>query len=375
MAHVFCERNFGMKNLKSFLATALTFALFALPAFPVTNARHLPALAQQSGALERGYRTGYSDGYSEGIRDSSEPNGTRVVINDADIQSERGYNPTYGSVEDYRGGYAQGFRVGYDAGFGRQPFDSNPPADLSSRPTIDNSTTDNSTVDNSTVDNSTPSDNTADDPFGRPDDNNSSNNTGGGVVSGGGGSGRVTSSGRTVYIPSDTVMRVELLTNLSTEASQVGDRFQARVLEPAEYEGAMIDGRVTRIKRPGKLKGKSEMQLSFDQIRLTDNRWADLTAQVIEVIDTAGSGVGDVDEEGGVKGKSGTKDDIVKIGAGTGIGAAIGAILGGGKGAAIGAVIGGAVGTGGALSSRGSDIYLPRGQQLRIRTSRETRIQ
>jgi hypothetical protein len=81
-----------------------------------------------------------------------------------------------------------------------------------------------------------------------------------------------------------------------------------------------------------------------------------------------------VDEEGGVKGRSSSKDDIVKIGAGTGIGAVIGAILGGGKGAAIGAVIGGAIGTGGAISSRGNEIRLPRGQQLKIRTSRETRI-
>ncbi|MGB7925979.1 MAG: hypothetical protein WCF57_22250, partial [Pyrinomonadaceae bacterium] len=349
-----------MRNLNSFLAAALAFALVALPAFSVTRAHSLPLLAQQSGTLERGYRTGYSDGYQEGIRDSSEPGATRAVINDDEIQSERGYNPTYGSVEAYRGGYVQGFRAGYDTGFARQPFDSNPPADLSSRPTVDNSTVGNGTIDNGTADNTTPNDNTADDPFGNPDDINNGNSGG---VANTGGSARVITTGRTVRIPIDTIMRVELLTNLSTEASQMGDRFQARVLEPAEYEGAMIDGRVTRIKRPGKLKGRSEIQLSFDQIRLTDNRWANLEALVIEVVDTAGSGVGEVDEEGGVKGKSGTKDDIVKVGAGTGIGAAIGAILGGGKGAAIGAVIGGAVGTGGALSSRGSEIYLPHGQQ------------
>lgn len=351
-----------MRNLKSFLAATLTFALVALPAFSATSAHSLPAWTQQqSGTLERGYRTGYSDGYQEGIRDSAEPGGQRAIINDEDIQSERGYNAAYGSLEDYRGGYVQGFRAGYDAGFGRQPFDSNPPADLSSRPTVDNTTT---------------SDNTADDTFGSPDDNNTGNSGSvGGSSNSSIGSGRVTTAGRTVRIPIDTIMRVELLTNLSTEDSQIGDRFQARVLEPAEYEGAMIDGRVTRIKRPGKVKGTAEIQLSFEQIRLTDNRWTNLEAQIIEVLDTAGSGVGDVDEEGGVKGKSGTKDDIVKIGAGTGIGAAIGAILGGGKGAAIGAAIGGAVGTGGALSSRGSEIHLPSGQQLRIRTSRETRIQ
>ena len=345
-----------MSNVKSFLAAALLFALVALPAFPVAGAHHSTTLVQQTGTLERGYRTGYSDGYQEGYRDSLDSQATRQRIRDEDIQSDRGYNAAYGSLEDYRDGYTQGFKTGYDAGFDRQPFDSNPPANLSSSGGGSASTTD--------------------DPYGNPDNNGnpgSSSNTGINTNTSSG-SGRVTTNGRSVYIPSDTVMRVELLTNLSTEASQVGDRFQARVLEPNEYEGAMIDGRVTRVKRPGKIKGTAELQLSFDQIRLIDNRWADIEAQVIEVVPTAGSGVGDVDEEGGVKGKSSTKDDVVKIGAGTGIGAAIGAILGGGKGAAIGAAIGGAIGTGGAISSRGTDIRLPQGQQLRIRTSRDTRI-
>jgi hypothetical protein len=183
-------------------------------------------------------------------------------------------------------------------------------------------------------------------------------------------------SGGIFDIPANTVMTVELLTNLSTDATQRGDRFQARVLEPREYEGAMLDGRVTRVKRPGKIGGKAELQLTFDHIRFPDNRGANFEAQVIEVLDTGGSeGVGDVDEEGGVKGKGTTKDDVAKVGAATGIGAIIGAIAGGGKGAAIGAAIGGAIGTGGVLSQRGKDIRMPQGQQMRVRTSSTTRIQ
>src|SRR5207245_3872899 len=72
----------------------------------------------------------------------------------------------------------------------------------------------------------------------------------------------------TISIPRDTILVVELQNNLSTDVSQQGDRFQARVVEPRDYEGAMIDGRVTRVKRPGKAKGVAELQLSFDQIRL-----------------------------------------------------------------------------------------------------------
>jgi hypothetical protein len=346
-----------MRNLKRFMAATLTIALVALPAFSSPRASYTApgeSVVQQSGTLERGYRTGYSDGYQEGISDSAQPGGAPRVINDGDIPADRGYSPAFGSLEDYRDGYIQGFKIGYDAGFERRPFDSSAPANLSRR---------NSTINQQTDDNN--SSNSSSNSSSSSSTNNGGSTTGGGRVMTGG----------TVDIPSNTMMRVELLTNLSTEASQRGDRFQARVLEPAEYEGAILDGRVTRVRRPGRVRGTAELQLSFDQIRLTDNRWADIEAQVIEVVDTGGSGVGDVDEEGGVKGKGSTKDNVVKIGAGTALGAIIGAIAGGGKGAAIGAVIGGAIGTGGAISSRGKEIRLPQGQQLRIRTSRETRIQ
>ena len=345
-----------MRNLKSFLAAALALSLVvALPALGVAGVH--PA-EQQSGTLERGYRTGYSDGYQEGYRDSLDSQPARQTIRDEDIQSDRGYSSTYGSLDDYRDGYVQGFKIGYDAGFDHQPFSSNPPPNLSSHQGPADDDQQGSVGSNTTGSSST---------TGSIDtDDNTTVSSSGRVVT--------TTNGRPVFIPRDTTMRVELLTNLSTDASQVGDRFQARVIEPSEYEGAILDGHVTNVKRAGKIKGTAQLQLSFDQIRLPDNRWTDINAQVIEVLDTAGSGVGEVDQEGGVKGRSGTKDDVVKIGAGTGIGAILGGILGGGHGAAVGAVIGGAVGTGGAISTRGADIHLPRGQQLRIRTSRDTRI-
>jgi hypothetical protein len=168
---------------------------------------------------------------------------------------------------------------------------------------------------------------------------------------------------------------VELQSSLSSDASQPGDRFQARVVEPREFAGAIVDGRVTRVKRAGKVKGTAELQLSFETIRM-DNHTSGFKAEVIEVVDMGNRDeAGTVDSEGGVRGRSSTKDNVTKIGASTGIGAAIGAILGGGKGAAIGAAIGGTVGTAGVLRSQGRELRLERGQQLRIRASTETRIQ
>ena len=96
---------------------------------------------------------------------------------------------------------------------------------------------------------------------------------------------------------------------------------------------------------------------------------------VIEIVDMGNSESGTVDSEGGVRGRDSTKDDVTKVGASAGVGAIIGAIFGGGHGAAIGDAIGGSVGTAGVLTSRGKELRLERGQQLKIRTGNETRIQ
>jgi hypothetical protein len=342
-----------MRNLTRILATTLALALTGLPAFAIAATKNLtsdqPGATQSVGALERGYRTGYSDGYQAGYRDTADQVARDYRNKDEYQKADRAYASSYGALEDYRDGYQQGFEAGYDAGYDRRGFDSTIPANLSRRGTVD---TQSGGV---SVSSSSPS---------YPSNSGSSSSSS---------SSSPVNTANVSYIPADTVLRVELLTNLSTDATQRGDRFEARVVEPAEYQGAMIEGHVTRVKRPGKIKGSAELQLAFDKISL-NSRWTDFRAQVIEVVDSGNSdGVGDVDEEGGVQGKSRTKDDVAKVGASAGVGAIIGAIFGGGKGAAIGAAIGGAVGTGGVLTSRGKDIRLDHGQHLRIRTSSEAR--
>jgi hypothetical protein len=331
------------------------------------------AAAQQFGALERGYRTGYSDGYQAGYRDSVEGRERDFQGKEDYQRADRVYLPAYGSHEDYRDGYQQGFESGYHTGFDRRGFDSAVPTtlrrrgattagdtsrDTSGRPVIRRDDDDNNRDASRDTTHDASRDATRDADRNAPPVAPSS------------------SSGVTFDIPADTVLRVELLNNLSTDVSQRGDRFEARVVEPAQYADAVVTGRVTSVKRPGRLRGSGELQLSFQQIRLTDGRWANFNAQVTEVVETrTDTNVGDVDSEGGVKGRSTTKDDVTKVGAATGIGAIIGAIAGGGKGAAIGAVIGAGVGTGGVLTASGKDVRLPRGQQLMIRTSADTRVQ
>jgi hypothetical protein len=341
-----------MKNLRFALTLILVTAFLTVPLLTASVEAQDPQNQNQASAIMRGYRTGYSDGYQAGVNDLAN-NATRDFRNKTEFEhGDRAYNSTYGTLEDYRDGYQQGFEVGYNAGFERKPFDSSIPPDLKRR-------TEDSTVNYPTDQNKTsnPQTQPQTQPETQPQTQPQSQSAGPDAI------------------PRDTIMRVELLGNLSTDASQKGDHFQARVIEPKEYEGATIDGQVVSVKRPGRVKSTAQLQLSFDEIRLTDGRSSKMSAQVIEVIrNGGGQGVGKVDPEGGVQGKDSTKGDVEKVGAAAGIGAVIGAIAGGGVGAAVGATIGAGVGTAGVLTERGKDVHLYRGQQLRIRTAGDATI-
>lgn len=341
--HTIWLKGSTMKTLRFNVTLLVSFALISFSLLTV------PAIAQdqqeqtQVTVLMRGYRTGYSDGYQAGIGDAAN-GGAREFRNKTEYgRADRAYNPTWGSLDEYRSGYQQGFEVGYDAGYDRKPFDSSIPPDLK-RTTVVASASANVQLSG--------------------DQNRTAGNQ------------RDNGPSTVVSIPRDTIMRVELLNDLSTDASQKGDRFQLRVLEPKQYDGAIIDGHLEQVKRPGKAKGTAQLQLVFDQIRMSNGGSAKLSGQVIEVIPNGASqGVGKVDTEGGVQGQSSTKGDVQKVGGAAGIGAVIGLIVGGGSGAAIGATIGAGVGTAGVLTQRGKDIRLSQGQQLRIRTAGDAELQ
>jgi hypothetical protein len=338
-----------MKYLKFPLVILLATGLTGLLSFVSTSR---VAAQGQSTALERGYRTGYSDGYTAGYRDVSD-HAARDYQNKEDYKrADRSYNETWGPVEDYRDGYQQGFEAGYSAGYERAQFNSNVPVGLKRRSnsTLDGNNTGDATASNNTTTNTTATTDTTEPPV-------------------------ATQNGGPIAIPRNTILALELLTPLSTDINHRGDRFQARVVEPAEYAGFIIDGRVAELKRPGKVKGVAQLQLAFDQIRSTDNRTVALRAELLEITPMGGDDAPQVDSEGGVKGRDSTKDDAAKVGAASGIGAIIGTIAGGGKGAAIGAIIGGGAGTAGVMTQRGKDIRLERGQHLKIRTSTDTGVQ
>jgi hypothetical protein len=332
-----------MNQLKIFYALFLSAALLFAGIAPS------PSSAQDSKtALFRGYRTGYSDGYMAGYRDSTEKAGRAVEKHQDYAKADRAYSPEFGAVEDYRDGYRQGFEVGYTTGFDRLAFDSTIPTSLEKRGTTAVSPIPN--TDNTAQTTPAQSENIS--PAVAP--------------------------GALVIIPANTEIIVEMQNGLSTKDARKGDSFQARVVAPSEIEGAIVEGRVSDLQKPGRIKRRAEMQLSFDRILLAQNRWSNMNAMVVEAFPGGDkmpkNNVKTVDSEGTVQGKSSLKNDAIIVGSAAGTGGTIGAIAGGPVGFAVGAAVGGAFGLGGVLVARGKDIRLNEGQRLRIRTAYETQI-
>ena len=135
-----------------------------------------------------------------------------------------------------------------------------------------------------------------------------------------------------------------------------------------------LKGRIAKNRRPGRLKRRAELLLSFDRIKLSETRWSNFNAIIVEVLPIKGDNVKRVDNEGVVAGQRPYKKDGLTIGGATGTGVVIGAVVGGPVGAAVGAGVGAAFGVGAAVVERGKWIRLAQQQQLRIKTAYETQI-
>ncbi|HEY6045507.1 MAG TPA: YMGG-like glycine zipper-containing protein [Pyrinomonadaceae bacterium] len=167
-------------------------------------------------------------------------------------------------------------------------------------------------------------------------------------------------------VPDNTRVVAVLDDTLSTRTAAVGDRFTLRVTDPAEFDGATIEGHVSHLERSGRLTGRSVMTLDFDSIRLRDGRTYQF-AGAVEAVRTASGETVRVDTEGTVRDESQTRQTETRAAIGTAVGAIIGAIAGGGKGAAIGAILGAGGGAGSVYVQGRNDLELGRGTEITIR--------
>ena len=369
-----------MKLTRSLLALALTFSLSLLSflTLPLTT-----ITAQEiNAALQRGYRTGYSDGYMAGYRDIIDNSGKDLSRHQEYTEASRAYNKDYGSIEDYRDGYRQGFESGYETGFEKRSFDSSVPSGLAKRGNI------SQPMSEPVISTEAPPEITAKvedavDAISVPETTATQPQTEAQPVQTE--TVPVPSAIRqasyerntddpVIIIPRDTELILELQEPLDTERNKEGDKFTAKVLAPQEIVGAIVEGRIDKIQKPGRIKKRSAMLLSFDKIIISETRWSNFDAIMTEVLPVKGDNIKRVDGEGTAIGKSTYKPDAVKVGAATGTGAGIGAITGGPVGAAVGAGVGAAFGVGAVIIERGKHINLRTSQQLRVKTSYETQI-
>lgn len=174
-------------------------------------------------------------------------------------------------------------------------------------------------------------------------------------------------------VPEGTQFVAVLNNDLSTAQTREGDRFTLTVRAPAQYEGAMIEGYVSRLNRSGPFSGRSEMTLDFSQIRLRDGRTAGFDGAVESVRTADGEDVR-VDREGATtvqENDSQGNRTAQRVAIGAAVGSIIGAITGGGKGAAIGAAIGAGVGAGSVYVQGRDDLELRNGTELTVRATRQ----
>jgi hypothetical protein len=179
---------------------------------------------------------------------------------------------------------------------------------------------------------------------------------------------RKTAAKAVTTIPRGTEMKVRLENEIDTKESKDGDRFKATVLTPSTYADATIEGHIAKIDKSGKLKGKTELSLAFDTIRLKNGQTIPMAAQVEKVYGE--DSVKEVDEEGNVKSGSKGKTTAVRTGGGAALGALIGGVAGGGKGAAIGAAVGAAAGAGSTYIQGSNKVKLEEGTEILIKTTK-----
>jgi hypothetical protein len=173
-------------------------------------------------------------------------------------------------------------------------------------------------------------------------------------------------------VPEGTPLKVKLQTTISTFSSKVGDPFQGKIADPVVIDGktvipagAMVEGRVTKLSEPRRIKGKPTIGIFPEHIVLADGQRFLLNAVLVDT-DIPGT---DVNEEGQFKGSGHDRRDQIEVAGGTGAGMLIGGLIGGGPGLLIGGAVGAGATTTHWLVQRRSAV-LPSGTDLMLELSR-----
>lgn len=172
-------------------------------------------------------------------------------------------------------------------------------------------------------------------------------------------------------IPAGTKIPLTLKQGITTRNARVGDPVYAQTVFPITQNnsivipaGTFVQGTVRSLVRPGHVKGRAQLQMSFTSMIFPNGYTIMLPATVdgmpgSQKVDMKGT-EGTI-QQAGTKGK-----DAATVLQSTLPGAAIGAIAGNAKGAGIGAATGGVVGLATVLLTRGPDIQLDTGSSIEM---------
>ena len=176
--------------------------------------------------------------------------------------------------------------------------------------------------------------------------------------------------GPAMLVPEGTRLSATLDTPLSMRASRNGEPFTMTVRSPAEFQGARIDGVISRVNAVRRTENGMDMRVDFQTIELR-GRSSEFAAYLNTVRLSDGTLLR-VEADGDVRDVS-RQDATIQNGAiGAAVGAIIGALAGGGKGAAAGAFVGGA---GGVILSQGHEqLDLPPGADVTLTVVTRYRI-
>ncbi|MGH9558660.1 MAG: hypothetical protein ACRD30_05420 [Bryobacteraceae bacterium] len=173
-----------------------------------------------------------------------------------------------------------------------------------------------------------------------------------------------------------THIPLSLISSVSTKNSVPGDRVYLETVFPILVDGhivippgSYVEGTITAVQRPGKIKGRGEFHLRFDSLMLPNGTTRDFRARVSSLDGRASE---DLDrKEGTIKSEGNKSGDTQTVAETAAAGASVGALAGSvsgaaGMGAGIGAAAGATAGLVGVLLSRGPEAVLAKGTTLEM---------
>jgi type IV secretion system protein VirB10 len=181
-------------------------------------------------------------------------------------------------------------------------------------------------------------------------------------------------------VPPGTRILLNMINSVSTKQAQPGDRIYLETAFPVSADnrivipqGSWVTGTVLEVKRPGRAKGRGELQVRFDSITLPNGVSRTFRGDMSQL---DGRSQEDINrEQSKIKGPSDKTGDVGTVitttAAGAGIGTAVGAAAGHiGQGAVIGLGAGAAAGLLGVLLTRGPDALIAQGSSLEMTLDR-----